>query len=478
MKLDWLKARQTKYGAYSATYTVVVIACLAAVNYLADRYNETFDATKNKLYSLSDQTHKILDNLDRDLKIYYFDRSQSFPEAKATLVRYKNASRRVSVDYIDPDARPELAQAMNIRNYGSVFVEVGGNREEATSTDEEDVTNAIIKVLKGEEKTACIVTGHGEADTSDTERGGFSEAERAIQDANYETQVVSLFEDPEVPSECTMLILPGPRKSYFEPELEVIKAYVEGGGRALIMLDNQASPDLVEMVSAWGVRVRDELVIELSPVGRIFGGGPLAALVGDYEDHPITEVMGNTVTLFSMSRGVEAGDAVDGWEVQNLFRSTGGSVATEDYEIGEMEIRPDLDNAREGPITLAVAATHDVPAAPQDDAGDSSDENDSEGEAEDEAGEEEEKQARVVVVGTSQFARNASLGRGGNVDLLLNMLNWLSSDEDLISIRPTDPESTPLNLSESEVSRLWWFSIVIFPLAIVGMGIRVWWIRR
>ena len=478
MKLDWLKARQTKYGAYSATYTVVVIACLTAVNYLADRYNETFDATKNKLYSLSDQTHKILDNLDRDLKIYYFDRSQSFPEAKATLVRYENASRRVSVDYIDPDARPELAQAMNIRNYGSVFIEVGGNREEATSTDEEDVTNAIIKVLKGEEKKACIVTGHGEADTSDTERGGFSEAERAIQDANYETQVVSLFENPEVPSDCTMLILPGPQKSYFEPELEVIKAYVEGGGRALIMLDNQASPDLVEMVSAWGVRVRDELVIELSPVGRLFGGGPLAALVGDYEDHPITEVMGNTVTLFSMSRGVEAGDAVDGWEVQNLFRSTGGSVATEDYEIGEMEIRPDLDNAREGPITLAVAATHDVPAAPQDDAGDSSDENDSEGEAEDEAGEEEEKQARVVVVGTSQFARNASLGRGGNVDLLLNMLNWLSSDEDLISIRPTDPESTPLNLSESEVSRLWWFSIVIFPLAIVGMGIRVWWIRR
>ncbi len=478
MKLDWLKTRQTKYGAYSATYIVVVIACLAAANYLADRYNKTFDATKNKLYSLSDQTHKILDNLDRDLKVYYFDRSQSFPEAEATLVRYENASSRVSVDYIDPDARPELAQAMNIRNYGTVFIEVGGNREEAASTDEEDVTNAIIKVLKGEEKTACIVTGHGEADTSDTERGGFSEAERAIKDANYETQVVSLFENPEVPSECTMLILPGPQKSYFEPELEVIKAYVEGGGRALIMLDNQASPDLVAMVSAWGVRVRDELVIELSPVGRIFGGGPLAALVGDYEDHPITEVMGNTVTLFSMSRGVEAGDAVDGWDVQNLFRSTGGSVATTDYEIGEMEIRPNLDNAREGPITLAVAATHDVPDAPQDDTGDSSDENDSEGEAEDEDDEEEEKQARVVVVGTSQFARNASLGRGGNVDLLLNMLNWLSSDEDLISIRPTDPESTPLNLSESEVSRLQWFSIVIFPLAIVGMGIRVWWIRR
>ena len=485
MKFDWLKARQTKYGAYSATYIIVVLACLVAVNYLADRYNKTFDATKDKLYSLSDQTLKILGDLDRDLKIYYFDQGQRFPEAQVTLVRYQNASHLVTVDYIDPDARPELAQAMNIRTYGTVMIEAGANREEATSTDEEDVTNAIIKLLKGEEKTACIVTGHGEADTSDTERAGFSAAESAIKDANYETQVVSLFENPEVPSNCTMLILPGPEKTYFEPELDVIKAYVEGGGRALIMLDNKASPDLVEMVSAWGVRVRDELVIELSPVGRIFGGGPLAALVGDYESHPITEVMGNTVSLLPMSRGVEAGDAVGGWDVQNLFRSTGGSVATEDYEIEDMELRPNLDNAREGPITLAVAATYTVPDSDsgeddsgEDEGGESDDDDeDEDGDAAD-LGEEDEKQARVVVVGTSQFARNASLGRGGNVDLLLNMLNWLSSDEDLISIRPKDPESTPLNLSQSEMTRIFWLSVVIFPLAIVSMGVRVWWVRR
>ena len=476
MKFDWLKTRQTKYGAYSATYIIVVVVCLGAVNYLADRYNKTFDATKDQLYSLSDQTLKILGDLDRDLKIYYFDQSPRFTEAQINLVRYQNASHRVAVDYIDPDAKPELAQAMNIRTYGTVLIETGPNREEATSTDEEDVTNAIIKLLKGEEKTACILTGHGEADTSDTERDGFSEAERAIQDANYETQVVSLLETPQVPSECTLLIVPGPDKSYFEPEIDVLKSYVEGGGRALIMLDNKKSTEWVTVLADWGVKVYDDLVIELSPIGRMFGGGPLTALVADYENHPITEVMGNVASLFPMARGVEAGDAVASWDVQNLFHSTGGSVATEAYEIEDMEIRPDLDNAREGPITLAAATTYDVPEEPQDDAGDSSGENDSEGE--DEPDEEDEKQGRVVVVGTSLFARNASLGRGGNVDLLLNMLNWLSSDEDLISIRPKDPENTPLNLSQSEMSRVFWLSVVILPVAIVGLGIRVWWIRR
>ena len=481
MRFDWLKTRQTKYGAYSATYTMVVLACLVAVNYLADRYNETFDATKDKLYSLSDQTLKILDNLDHDLKIYYFDQNQRFSEARSTLVRYENASRRVTVDYVDPDAKPELAQAMNIRSYGTTLIEAGPNREEATSTGEEDITNAIIKLLKGEEKTACVLTGHGEADTSDPERDGFSAAEQAIQDANYETKTVSLLEKPEIPSDCTLLILPGPDKSYFEPEVDLIKAYVEGGGRALFLLDSEKSSELVELLAGWGVKVRDEIVLDFSGVGQFFGMGPLSPLVAEYENHPITEVMGNVAAFFPMSRGVEAGDAVGDWDVQNLFSTTSGSVATSDYQIEEGEIRPNLDNAREGPITLGVAATYDVPKADEGGADDSSDGDEGEGETDDDdpaAEEEEEKQGRIVVVGTSLFARNASLGRGGNGDLLLNMLNWLSSDEDLISIRPKDPESTPLNLSSSEMQRLFWLSVVIFPLAIVGLGVRVWWIRR
>ena len=113
MNFDWLKTRQTKYGAYSATYIIVVLACLAAANYLADRYNKSFDATKNQLYSLSDQTLKILGDLDRDLKIYYFDQGPRFPEAQINLVRYQNASNRVTVDYVDPDAKPALAQAID-----------------------------------------------------------------------------------------------------------------------------------------------------------------------------------------------------------------------------------------------------------------------------------------------------------------------------------------------------------------------------
>jgi ABC-type uncharacterized transport system involved in gliding motility auxiliary subunit len=182
---------------------------------------------------------------------------------------------------------------------------------------------------------------------------------------------------------------------------------------------------------------------------------------------------------------VESGDATANWTVTNLFRTTAQSFATEELKIENEEVIRNADKEREGPITLGVAAVYDPPGS-----GSEGDSDDAEGDADDaeeddadadasEDGEAEDKpQGRIVATGTSLFVRNASLGRGGNVDLFLNMLNWLSSDEDLISIRPKDPESTPLNLSQSEMSRLFWLNVVLLPLAILALGIRVWWVQR
>ncbi len=491
MLLGRLKTRQTKHGAYMVVYSAVALAILAAANYLADRYNKTYDATENRLYSLSDQTVKILGDLDQDLKIYYFDQAGRFDQTAAggmaprdKLVRYENVSHHVSVDYIDPDSKPDLAQAMNVRTYGAVFVEMAGNREEAGSTDEEDVTNAIIRVIKGEEKTACFLTGHGEAEGDDSERQGFSSAKGQIEDANYQTKTVSLLENPRVPDDCTLLLVAGPDKEYFEPEIDVLKSYVENGGRTLFLLDHDKSPRLVELLGSWGVKVNSDVVIDLSGVGQFFGMGPLAPLVGAYESHPVSEAMGNVATFFPLVRSVESGDVPDGWTVDKLFSTTAGSFASEAFSPEEDEVIRDPDKEREGPISLAVAATYDVPDDENDEAdkndeeevgGDETDSENSEDEAQ---ADDEEKQGRIVVVGTSLFVRNNYIGRGGNVDLFLNMLNWLSSDEDLISIRPRDPDNTPLNLTGADMRRLFFGTVVGIPLVIIIAGIRVWWKRR
>src|SRR6202034_1561179 len=111
MASQWLKARQTKYGAYAAIYLLVVLAIVVVVNILADRYNKSFDTTSNKRYSLSDQTKKIVGGLKQNATITYFNQSTRFQEGKDLLDEYANLSPKVRIAYVDPDKSPELARA-------------------------------------------------------------------------------------------------------------------------------------------------------------------------------------------------------------------------------------------------------------------------------------------------------------------------------------------------------------------------------
>ena len=244
-----------------------------------------------------------------------------------------------------------------------------------------------------------------------------------------------------------------------------------GGGRLLLMIGQSKSPEIADLVAEWGIRIKDDTIVDLTGIGQLFGGGPLTPLVANYEDHPITEVMGSAATFFPYARTVEPGDPVANWKVDQLFSTTSGSFATEKLEIVDQELVRNSARETEGPISVAVAATHDIPEKTED--SESSSENE-----EVIGSEESEKQGRVVVIGSSRFARNYSLGRGSNLDLLLNALNWLSSDEDLISIRPSDPENTPLDLTQSDMTKLFFLTVIGLPTLIVILGLWVWWRRR
>src|SRR5688572_28745988 len=149
MNTSWLKTRQTKFGAYAALYILIVTAVLIMANWLANRHNKSVDTTSNKRVSLSDQTHKIVKCQQQNVKITYFDRTDSFQRAKDLLDRYDTLSAKVSVDYVDPDKKPQIARAAGVRNYGSIYIDAGTRREEAKSLTEEEVTGAIIRTFKG-----------------------------------------------------------------------------------------------------------------------------------------------------------------------------------------------------------------------------------------------------------------------------------------------------------------------------------------
>jgi len=458
MASQWLKARQTKYAAYATIYILVVIAVVVVANVLADRYNKTFDATANKRYSLSDQTAKIVKGLKQDATITYFDQSTRFREGKDLIDQYANLSPRVHAEYVDPDKDPQKAREAGIRNLGTAVVQVGLKKEEAKSMTEEGITGAFIRDLKSDTRTICFVSGSGEHQLDNSEREGLSRFKDLVAKDNYESKSIDLLQKAEVPNDCTTLVMAGPTRNYEQPEVDAIKKYVENGGRAFLMLDPPlkmgrseiADNDaLTNLLQSWGVTMNKDLVLDLNPIGQIAGLGPQVALVTGYSSQPIVSEMKGTATGFPLARSMEIKNG-DKTTVEKLFDSSGTSLATTNLSSSAVDIR-DPKN-KKGPLTIAAAGTYNTGK--------------------------ENSQGRFVVIGSSSWAANRFLGFNGNDDLALNAINWLSSDEDLISIRPKPRDDRRITMTHSQLNWVRATSQFVLPLVIVVAGVGVWWKRR
>ena len=458
MASQWLKARQTKYAAFAATYILIVLAVIVVVNVLADRYNKSYDSTTNKRYSLSEQTAKIVKGLKQDATITYFERTTRFNEGKDLLSEYKNLSPKVKVDYVDPDKNPQRARESGIRNYGTAVVQIGDRKEEAKSMTEEGITGAFIRDLKSSTRTICFTTGSGEHGINDSDREGFSRFKDSLSSDNYATQEVNLLQKAEVPSDCTVLVVGGPTRNYEQPEVDAIKKYVEGGGRAFFMLspplkvgrfaiaDNDA---LATLLQSWGVTLDKDLILDLNPIGQMVGLGPEVALVSSYSSQPIVSEIKRTATGFPLSRPIEI-KSTDKSNVEKLFDTSSTSVATANLSSARVDVN-DPKN-KKGPLTLAAAGTYNTGK--------------------------ENSQGRFVVVGSGDWADNQYINFNGNSDLALNAVNWLSSDEDLISIRPKPPEDRRVNMTQRQFNAVLATVQFVLPLVVVVAGVGVWWKRR
>ena len=455
---QWLRARQTKYVAYAATYIIIVLAAVVVVNVLANRFNKSYDATSNKRYSLSDQTAKIVKGLKQNATITYFQQSTRFRDGKDLLDQYANLSPKVKVEYVDPDKNPQAAREAGIRNFGTAVVQIGTKKEEAKSMTEEGLTGAFIRDLKSNTRTVCFVSGSGEHQIDDSDRGGLSRFKDLLAKDNYESKTVSLLQTAEVPSDCTTLVVAGPTRNYEQPEVEAIKKYVESGGRALLMLDAPlkagrseiADNDaLASLLQTWGVTPNKDLILDLNPLGQIVGLGPQVALVTSYESQPIVSEMKGTATGFPLSRSLEVKSG-DKTSVQKLFDSSSTSLATTNLSSAAVNVN-DPKN-KKGPLTIAAAGTYNTGK--------------------------ENAQGRFVVVGSSSWVSNGFINFNGNNDLALNAVNWLSSDEDLISIRPKEREDRRITMTRSQLSWVRATSQFLLPAIVVVVGVGVWWKRR
>ena len=446
-----MASRQAKQGAQAGVYVIVVIAILGVGNWLAKDYNKTLDVTANKRFTLSDQTKKVVGDLKKEINVYYFEKTDRYEQARDMFDRYRNLSSNFKVNYVDPDKRPDVARIEGLRNFGDIIIDSGVKKETAKALTEEELTGALIRALKTGTRTVCFVEGSGEHRVSDTAREGYSTFKDALEKNNYKTQTISLIEKPEVPKACNIVIVGGPKRDYLQPAADALKTYVAGGGNAVVNFDAVLylpdqkmgdTPNLSALVAEWGVTMKGDVLIDLGSASRLFG--QLSPVIGSYESHPITRVMADNASVLPLARSLEVKAPAE-----KLFSTSEGSYSLTNPKLPMKEA--DLDKGAKGPFAVGAAAK----IGSGNTAG------------------------RVVVVGSSNWTANFIMAAPiANRDLALNVMNWLTSDEELISIRPKEPEDRRLSVTGGGLRALFFFSIIGLPLFVILTGVSVWWRRR
>jgi len=477
--------RQARYGTLATSSVLLVLGIVVGLNYVLARQNKRWDLTAAGQYSLSDQTRRVLERLDAPIRVLVFAREDEFPRYRDRLDEYAYAANEVSVEYLDVDKQPVLAKQYEIQAYGTIVFEYQGRTERTTSDREQDLTNALIKVVEGRERKIYFVQGHGEKDIESSDRGGYSALSDALKRDNFGVEKLVLAQAERVPEDASLVVVAGPQTDLLPPETDRLREYLTRGGKLVLLLDPRDTPDaprldgLVALAREWGIEVGDNVVVDASGIGQLLGTDASVPVAATYPPHPINERF-NLLTAYPLARSVKPATGDTGGRTAQSFVETSARSWAEsslaELAKGQVELNEDRGDLP-GPISIAaaVSAPVDEPEKPAE-AKAQTETNEDGSAAEDENAAKPE--TRVVVFGDSDFPSNAALGVQGNRDLALNALNWAAQQENLISIRPREPEDRRITLTADQQRRVNLLSIFMIPGVVLGLGVYTWWRRR
>ena len=477
--LDFRK-HQTRHGTLATLGVVVVLGILVAVNYLSTRRNTRWDLTANRQYSLSEQTVKLVQRLKGPIKFSVFDQPENFDRFRPRLESYKYNSSQVQVEYIDAIKNPQLATQQKVDTIPTIVIEYMGRTERVSTDSEQDLTNAVIKLLNPTARKVYFLSGHGEKDPGNSERTGYSGIGDALKRDNYQFDKLVLAQTNEIPADAPMIVVAGPRTDLLEQELPILEEYLaKKTGKLLVLLDpsddfKQPSPmpRLTGLLKEWGMNATESVVVDLSgrtQVATVPIGAP------PYPSHAITEGF-SLFTMFPLARAITpATDAPQNHTgqsfIQTAARSWGETNLPSLEDPSKLAAEPEKGDVA-GPVSIGVATAVAAPSPEKPDATPASNPPDAA------ADQPPKQETRVAAIGDSDFAANAYLGIEGNRDLFMNTVNWLSQQENLIAIRPRDAADRRITMTANSSTVMFWLTLFVIPAIVLGAGVFTWWRRR
>lgn len=437
---------------HSLVSLVLLIAVFALVAWASTQYSFEQDWTRSGRHTLSEASRQVLSELEKPIRItaYARDDKPLRDALRSFIERYRRAKADISLEFVNPDVVPDETRELGISVNGELIVHYGERSEHVKQITEESLTNAMRRLARNAERWLVFMEGHGERNPLGDGNHDLGVWAQQLRNSGYRIQPVNLNEVQALPDNTSVLVLAGPQVDLFPGEVRELREYLEAGGNLLWLADQGASHGLETLTELLPVTFPEGTVVDFA--GQLLGIDDPSMVVTTpslYGDHTVVDEFEFT-TLYPTAGVVAADSDDDGdWTIEPLVNSGDHTW----LETGPLEGEVSFDEGveREGPLPLGVALSRTL--------------NDS-------------KEQRIVVMGDGDFLANTYVSNGGNLEFGNRIVNWLSADDDLITIPPKTAPDTVLELPNTASIVIGVGFLIVLPFGLLAAGLIIWWRRR
>ncbi|HEY0906984.1 MAG TPA: GldG family protein [Methylophilus sp.] len=445
-------------------FVLVFLALVVMLGYLANQYHWARDITQANRNILTQGSVNVLKQMTGDVNITVYatnddaNNGDTFRKGMIDFIaRYQREKKNVFIHFINPSEEPKLAQEAGVKVDGETVVEYNKRTEHITPPfAEQEMTNLLVRLSRSNTQPIMYLDGHGERLLQGVKNQDLGEFGKQLESKGFKFANPDLTIAQAVPSNGAMLVIASPQVDVSAVEAKKIKDYIEAGGNVLWLLDDDHLRGLQEVADYLGIKVSAGIVVDKA--AEQYGADPKMSFASQYGDHAITRNF-MLRTVFPEAHEVDAKASDDlGWKVGRLIDvAPNGWLESDKIPTGAQDLRVSFEHGKDkpGPINVGVALERQYG----------------------------KKGQRVVVVGNANFLANTFITNGGNLDLGINMINWLAGDDRLITIQPMPLKDINVTIPATDQGRLVAWLVFhafqyIFPIGLFVAGLFLWWKRR
>ncbi len=445
-------------------FLLLLVTITGLLAWLSQRYSYEADWTANHRNTLSEASSKLLQRMPGPIHITAFARDSKLLPARRKIreliARYQRQKPDIKLHFIDPNTDPDRVRSEGISVNGELIVEYHKRREHIKNLSEETLTNTLQRLLRSGEQKIVFITGHGERKPHGRANQDYNLFIKGLASKGIKASSLSLNDTPKIPADTSVLVIASPQVNYLPGEVKILLNYLKKGGNLLWLHDPGSVHGLGALAKSLGISFVPGTIVD--PTTQLLGiSDPSFALVTHYGHHPVVRDF-TYMTIYPRAAGLEDFEK-NNWKATALLQTVARSWSETSKLQGSIAFDKGSDTP--GPLTIAFALTRPRPSAKKE-AKDSKKIASGAG------------NQRVIVLGDGDFISNTYLGNQGNQDLGYNIINWLSHDDNFISIPSSTAPDTELVLEKRTWGLLGMVFLIVLPVMLLVTGIVIWLRRR